>query len=50
MLQSPTWEDDSSSASQEILHFLWGQKIHYRIHRNPSEEAESDPLNQTQFL
>jgi len=30
MTQSPSWEADWFSASQEILRILWNQKIHYR--------------------
>jgi hypothetical protein len=33
MEQSPSWEANSFSASQEILRILWELKIHYRIHK-----------------
>jgi hypothetical protein len=32
--QSPSWEANSHSASQEIPHFLWYLKIHYNIHKS----------------
>jgi hypothetical protein len=30
--QSPSWEANRFSASQEILHILWNLKFHYHIH------------------
>jgi len=35
MLQSPSWEANRFSASQEILHILWTQNAYYRIHKCP---------------
>ena len=33
--QSPSWENNSSSASQEILRISWNPKVHCRIQENP---------------
>ena len=33
MTQSPSWEANRFSASQEITHILWNPKDHYRIHK-----------------
>jgi len=35
MEQSPSWEANWFSASQEIPHISWNPKVHYRIHKCP---------------
>jgi len=36
MEQSPSWEANSSLASQEIPRILWISKGHCRVHKSPS--------------
>jgi hypothetical protein len=35
MDQSPSWEANSFSASQEIPRILWNLDVHYHIHKSP---------------
>ena len=35
MEQSPSWEANWLSASQEFSRILWSPKVHYRIHKCP---------------
>jgi hypothetical protein len=35
MEHSPSWEANSSSASQKIPRILWNPEVHYHVHKSP---------------
>jgi hypothetical protein len=50
MEQSPYWEANSRSYSQEISRLLRNQKIHYRVHQNQKLDPILSSMNPVQTL
>jgi hypothetical protein len=45
MEQSPSWEANRFSASQETLRILWNPNVHYNIHKCPPPASFLSQLN-----
>jgi hypothetical protein len=50
MEQGPSWEDNCSSASQDISQTLWYLKVHHHVHEKPPLSAIVSQITQAQTL